>query len=37
MHFAQVSSGADQRVAVARLQSLILIVRIIYGYLHAAQ
>jgi len=34
---AQVSSDADQRVALARLQSLILAVCTIYGHLHATR
>ena len=35
--FAQVSSDADQRVALARFQSLILVVRTIYGHVHATE
>jgi hypothetical protein len=35
--FAQVSSDADQRVALARFQSLVLVVRTIYRHLHATQ
>jgi hypothetical protein len=35
--FAQVSFDVDQRVVLARFQSLILVVHTIYGHVHATQ